>query len=369
MVKDTKYYDLLGITPNATAGQIKKAYNIKAKEYHPDRNKDPQAEEHFKLISKAYTILSNPDTRQQYDQFGENFEDMGNMGNMDGMGPNLADILNIFGQGNFFNMGGKSFHKGPPIHINVQLTLKDVYFGVHKKLVVKRNEICSDCKGTGLKLGVVQVTCDECQGRGSKVTIKNMGMFIQRVQTECHKCSGSGKISNPDDVCLNCKGAKITVQDKIFNCAIQRGAFHGQQIVFPQESHRHPDYQPNDVVLIIEIEKHPLFKRDGLNLHYQTQINLIDALTELSLLIPHVNGDTLHIKHSGPLPAGTKIIKGYGLPRPDDITFGDLIITFTIKYPDILPLTPEQDLLLRNILPPSNNSTNIPSSAVTITIS
>lgn len=252
--------------------------------------------------------------------------------------------------------------------MKIELSLKDVYFGAHKKLVIRRNEICVDCSGSGLKVGAVLRQCGDCQGRGYKVTVTKMGPFIQQIQSDCPSCVGAGSISAPDDLCGKCKGAKITVEDKNFDCTIQRGAVHGQQIVFPEESHRHPDYQPNDVILIIAIETHPLFKRENYDLHYQAQINLIDALTEAILLIPHVNGDILCLKHSGPLSSGTRTLKGYGLPSSDDSKFGDLIITFTINYPNSLQLTPEQEHLLRQILPPSNNPHSIPGSIVRVDI-
>jgi len=212
MVKETEFYDLLGISPDADESAIKKGYRKMAIKYHPDKNPgDKNAEEMFKKVGEAYETLSDPEKRKIYDRFGK--EGLTNQG---GMGAHsAADIFSqFFGGMGFGGFGNSGPRRGDNISSALQVSLEDLYNGKKQKMAVTRNVICSSCKGTGAKNGIKPKKCSECDGRGIKVVIRQMGMMIQQSQQECPVCHGSGEIINEKDKCTQCKGRKVVSEKK-----------------------------------------------------------------------------------------------------------------------------------------------------------
>ena len=209
MVKDTKYYDLLEVSPSASDSELKKSYYKLAKVYHPDKN--PNAGEKFKEISHAYEILSDSQKRQVYDQYGE--EGLSNDGHGHGVSPE-----DLFSQ--LFGGGGRSRQSGPRkgkdmVH-QLKVSLEDLYKGKVSKLALQKQVLCAGCEGRGGKAGSV-TTCRGCQGRGIKIIMRQMGPMIQQMQQTCGDCNGEGSVMNEKDRCKQCNGRKVANERKVFS--------------------------------------------------------------------------------------------------------------------------------------------------------
>ena len=246
-----------------------------------------------------------------------------------------------------------------PTMVNVTITLEDVYFGRIKTYKINRNEPCSTCNGAGLKPGRNINTCKKCNGKGISVDIKRMGNMIQQIQSTCVLCKGHGKIINNNDKCTICKGNKVIMKEKEIKLNIPKSVQHGEKIILSQEGNKHPDCITGDIIFLIKVEKHNIFKRNGINLVYTAHIPLIDALTETVIKIKHLNGTLLKITNKGSdkvLSYNCRYISGYGLPINkycDEC--GDLVIECIIDYPKVLRLSEKEEQGLRYILPPSKN--------------
>jgi DnaJ family protein A protein 2 len=202
MVKDTKLYDILQVPPSCSEAQLKKQYYKLAKEYHPDKN--PAMGDKFKEISHAYEVLSDPQKRDQYDQFGED-------------GPQM-DSGDLFSQ--LFNMGGmggsrqQQQRKGRDMTHKLKCSLEELYKGKSTKLALNKQILCPGCDGRGGKQGAVH-NCTGCGGRGVRIVTRQMGPMIQQMQVQCNECNGEGQTMNPKDRCTECKGRKVSQERKV----------------------------------------------------------------------------------------------------------------------------------------------------------
>lgn len=348
MVKETKFYDLLGVPPDASEAQLKTAYKKGALKYHPDKNREnPGAADIFKDISKAYEVLSDPQKRAAYDQYGEaGLSEQGGPGGM-----NAEDLFSqFFGGGGLGSMfGGGMRETGPKkartIHHVHKVSLEDIYNGKESKLALQKSVICPDCDGRGGKVGAVK-TCSGCQGAGMKTIMRKMGPVIQRFQTVCPDCQGEGEIVREKDKCRKCKGKKTIVERKVLYVNVEKGVPSGYKIDFRGEGDQAPGIQPGDVQFEIEQKPHPRFQRKGDDLFYQAEINLFTALVGGDLWIecldrsPEIPMRWLHIGlDSGEVitPGTVKMLRGEGMPMMRDPKFkGNLYIQFDVKYPSRL---------------------------------
>lgn len=333
MVAETKLYDVLGVSPNATESEIKKAYRKLALKYHPDKNPSEEAAEKFKEASSAYEVLSDPEKRDLYDQFGS----QGLNGGAGGMGGGFGFGDDIFSQ--FFGGAGAQRPRGPQrgrdIRHEIKVTLEELYKGKTTKLALNKQILCKACEGRGGKKGAVK-KCSSCNGQGIKFVTRQMGPMIQRIQTECNVCHGSGDIIDEKDKCKTCNGKKIDHERKILEVNINPGMRDGERVVFKGEADQAPDIIPGDVVFVIHELPHKLFQRSGDNLIYHAEIDLLTALAGGSFMIPHVSGDWLKVDIvSGEViaPDSSKVIDGKGMPIPKYGGFGNLIIKFSVKFP------------------------------------
>jgi len=330
----TRYYELLGLQPNASADDIRKAFKKLAIQYHPDRN--PNGAEKFKEINTAYEVLSDPEKRETYDKYGE--EGLREGGG--GFGP--EDILShIFGGG--FGSRGKGSgrrqqRKGEDIHQQLPVELDELYNGKTRSLKLMKNVICSDCQGKGGKNPGAVKKCELCRGTGVKTSYRQIGPgMVQQLQHRCPECSGEGEIIREKDKCKTCKGKKVVHQEKTLEVFIERGMRDKQTIIFRREGDQEPDVIPGDIILILQQKDHPLFRRQGDDLFMERKISLYEALCGFSFLVHHLDKRVLLVK-SPPgdvvKPGDILCIPGEGMPRhKDPFQKGSLVITFTVTFP------------------------------------
>lgn len=266
----------------------------------PDKNAhNPAAEEKFKEISHAYEILSDPQKRQIYDQYGE----AGLEGGAGAGGMAAEDLFaQFFGGGTFGGGLGGMFsgmqQRGPPkartIHHTHKVSLEDIYRGKVSKLALQRSVICPKCEGRGGKEGAVR-RCPGCDGHGMKTMMRQMGPMIQRFQTVCPDCNGEGEIVKDKDRCKTCNGKKTVVDRKVLHVHVDRGVRSGTKVEFRGEGDQAPGIQAGDVVFEIEQKPHPRFTRKDDDLLYQAEIELVTALAGGTIYVEHLDDRWLSI--------------------------------------------------------------------------
>ncbi|BGP55703.1 hypothetical protein JCM8202_003807 [Rhodotorula sphaerocarpa] len=355
MVKETKYYDLLGVTPGASEKDLKVAYRKLALKLHPDKN--PDAGDQFKEVSHAYEILSDPEKRQMYDQFGE--EGLaGGPGGMGGMDPSDLFSQLFGGGGGFFGGGGmgggrpRGPRKGKDLVHRIKVSLEDLYKGKTSKLALQKHVLCGKCKGKGGKEGAVK-TCASCKGQGVKVVLRQLGPMVQQMQQQCGDCNGEGEIINAKDRCKECNGKKIVNERKVLEVFIERGMREGQTITFNGEADQAPGVEPGDVVIVVEEKPHELFKRKGDDLFAEIEIDLLTALAGGSFTLPHFDDRALMVRiEPGEVikPGSVKVLPEQGMPSHRHHELGDLVVQINVKFPD--SLDPAALAPLESILPP-----------------
>ncbi|KAF3932478.1 hypothetical protein ABW19_dt0206659 [Dactylella cylindrospora] len=364
MVKDTKYYDILGVAPTATEAELKKAYRIGALKHHPDKNQhSPDAAEKFKEISHAYEVLSDPQKRQVYDQYGEE----GLSGAGADMGMSAEDLFSQFfggmgGMGGMFGGGGGMQQQGPKrsrdiVHVH-KVSLEDLYKGKTSKLALQKTVVCSKCNGIGGKEGSVK-KCQGCNGMGMKTMMRQMGPMIQRFQTVCPDCNGEKEIIKEKDRCKVCQGKKTVFERKVIHVPVDKGMKDGQRVTFQGEGDAGPDIIPGDVIFVIEQKPHPRFQRKDDNLFYKAEIDLLTALAGGRIFIEHLDDRWLSVViEPGEVisPGEVKVVKGQGMPSYRHHDYGDLFIQFEIKFPEKHFATPEKLEQLATILPPRDET-------------
>lgn len=351
MVKETKFYDLLGVSPSAGDNELKKAYRKAALKYHPDKNPSPEAAEKFKELSHAYEVLSDPQKREVYDSYGE--EGLSGAGGAGGMG--AEDIFSQFFGGGF-GMGGGSRGptRGKDIKHSISCTLEELYKGRTAKLALNKTVLCKACDGRGGKEGKIK-QCSSCHGQGMKFVTRQMGPMIQRFQTVCDVCQGTGDICDPKDRCTVCKGKKTQTERKILEVHIDPGMKDGQRIVFSGEGDQEPGITPGDVIFVVDEKPNDRFVRKGSDLYYEAEVDLLTALAGGDVAFKHVSGD--YIKFSiipGEVisPSLTKVIENQGMPIYRQGGRGNLFVKFTVKFPPNNFTNEENLKKLEDILPP-----------------
>lgn len=360
MVAETKYYDILGVRPNASQEDIKKAYRKLALQHHPDKTGSDG--EKFKEISQAFDVIGDPQKRRIYDEGGEQAIKEGSSDS----GPfrNPMDIFEMF-------FGGSGRSKGPrrgkdTVH-QLSVKLEELYNGAVRKLAINRNNICSKCDGRGGKAGAVQ-ECSTCQGSGVQVRIHHLGVgFVQQVQSVCSTCKGERQIIDPKDRCKVCEGKKVVREKKIIEVPIDKGMSDGESIKFSGEGDRFPGLEAGDIIIVLDEQSHDRFVRRGSDLIYTMPLSLSEALCGFSRTVLTLDNRTLHLK-SKPgevIPSlAYRAVEDEGMPRyKNPFEKGRLIVRFQVAFPPngFLP----QDLLrqLRTLLPPPTHVDDVPPDA------
>lgn len=335
MVRHTKLYDVLGVSPTASENELKSAYRKLALKYHPDKN--PEAGDKFKEISHAYEVLSDSNKREIYDQYGE--EGLNGEG---GPGMSAQDIFSQFFGGGFFGggFGGQQRSRGPrkgaDMDFSLNCTLEDLYKGKTTKIAVQRQVLCDKCDGKGGKADSVK-QCTGCKGSGVRTTIRQIGPMIQQMQSPCNECNGEGEVIKEKDRCKTCHGKKVLSEKKVHEVFVEKGMAGGQKIKFAGEADQAPGIIPGDVIVIVNEKEHALFKRNGKDLHCKVKIDLITALAGGSFTIKHLDDRILEgVILPGEVikPEEVRIIEGEGMPeykRP--FNKGDLYVQFEVVFP------------------------------------
>ncbi|MCU0416465.1 MAG: molecular chaperone DnaJ [Cytophagaceae bacterium] len=338
------YYEVLGVSKSADADEIKKAYRKLAIQYHPDKNPDnPAAEEKFKEAAEAYEILSSPEKRQRYDQFGH--AGMGGNGGYGG-GMNMDDIFSqfgdIFGGGSPFesffgggSRGGSRVRKGSNLRIKLKLTLEEVANGCEKKIKVKRQLTCDTCGGSGAKDKTSIKTCTTCNGTGQvrKVVNTMLGQMVSA--TTCGTCQGEGTIIT--DKCGTCKGSGTVEKEETISIKIPAGVAEGMQLSMSGKGNMPPrGGVAGDLLIVIEEIEHEELKRDGQNILFDLNISMIDAIFGSNPEIPTIEGK-VKIKIEPGTQSGKMLrLKGKGLRDVNGYGKGDQLIYVNVWTPQQL---------------------------------
>ncbi|KAL2892519.1 Chaperone protein dnaJ A6 [Bienertia sinuspersici] len=347
---NTKYYEVLGVSKNASQDELKKAYRKAAIKNHPDKGGDP---EKFKELGQAYEVLTDPEKRDIYDQYGEDGLKEGMGG---GAGHNPFDIFEQFFPSAFGGGGSSRFRRQPQgedIMQTLKVSLEDLYNGTTKKLSLSRKILCPKCKGKGSKSGASS-HCHGCHGSGMKTTTRQIGLgMIQQMQHVCPDCRGSGEVINQKDKCPQCKGNKVTPEKNVMEVHVEKGMKNGQKIEFEGKADEAPDTVTGDVVFVLQEKEHPRFKRKYDDLYVEHKLTLTEALCGFQFVLTHLDGRQLLIR-SNPgeviKPDQYKAINDEGMPQyQKPFMKGRLYVHFSVEFPDSLPL--ELSQALEKILP------------------
>ena len=351
MANKRDYYEVLGVGKNASTDEIKKAYRKLAVKYHPDKNPgDKEAEEKFKEAAEAYSVLSDADKKARYDQFGH--------AGVEGAGPdfsggfgNLNDILNDlfggafgggfggfggFGGGFGGNRGGRQqqrVYRGRDIRVRVKLTLEEIAKGVEKEISIEKSVPCSECGGKGAKNSSDIKTCPGCNGTGQVQRVVNSFLGQTVTYSTCQQCGGEGKIiSNP---CRHCNGTGLVRKRETIKVNIPAGVEAGMQLTVHGEGHAAKNNGINgDLLVVIEEQEHPDFKREGNNLYYTKIISVIDAMLGTEVDIPCLDGN-YRIKIDAGTQSGTVVrLRNKGLPSVNGYGgTGDMYVKIAVWIP------------------------------------
>ncbi len=350
------FYEILGVTKSASDDEIKKAYRKLAIKYHPDKNPDDKAaEEKFKEAAEAYEVLSNPEKRQRYNQYGHaGVGGAASGGGGFGGGMNMDDIFSqfgdIFGGGGFGGFGGSSrgggrrVTRGSNLRIKVKLNLQEIAKGVEKKLKVNKFVSCNTCKGSGAKNGTFD-TCKLCNGSGVQIKTQQTFLGAMQTQTTCSGCNGEGKTVK--DKCNTCHGDGIVRAEEVISINIPAGVAEGMQLSVGGKGNAAPRGGINgDLLVLIEEEEHLELKRDGNNLFYDSYVNFADAALGTSLEIPTVDSKVKIKIEPGTQSGKVLRLKGKGLPDVNSYGTGDLLVNINVWTPQ--KLTPEEKKVLES---------------------
>lgn len=336
------YYEVLGVDKNADEAALKKAYRVLAKKYHPDANPgDKEAEKKFKEASEAYAVLSDPEKRRQYDQFGHAaFE--GGAGGAGGFGgfDFSGDMGDIFGDifGDLFGGGGRrrasnSPMQGANVRAGVRITFAEAISGCEKELEISLKEECTNCHGTGAKPGTSPTTCPKCGGKG-QVVYSQQSLFgmVQNVQT-CPDCRGTGKIIK--DKCPKCGGTGYTSSRKKIQVTIPAGIDNGQSIRIRGKGEPGVNGGPRgDLLVEVSVGRHERFVRQDMDIFSNEEISFAQAALGCDLRVSTVDGDVIYTVKPG-TQSGTRVrLKGKGVPSLRNKSVrGDHYVTLTVRIP------------------------------------
>ncbi|MDD2391913.1 MAG: molecular chaperone DnaJ [Bacilli bacterium] len=344
------YYEILGVSKNASQDEIKSSFRKLAKKYHPDVSKEENAADKFKEAQEAYAILSDESKRKQYDQFGHSaFNQAGGASGYDFSGFDFSDIFDdLFGSGFGFNFGGNSRtsnrpRKGRDTLLRMNLTFEEAVFGTKKDVIV---DVMSDCKHCNGKGGKDEKTCQTCHGSGT-VSVEQRTMFgTFMTKTTCSTCSGKGNIYS--ETCKYCKGVGKKEEEKTLEIKVPAGVDSGNQLRIGGKGEAGENGGPNgDIYVEFNVQSHPLFERDGSDIYLELPLTITEAVLGCKKEIPTLNGNV-----NLTIPSGTKTgdkhrLKSKGIQNINSITKGDMYVITEVVIPD--KLTKEQKKLFEQL--------------------
>ena len=343
MAEKRDYYEVLGIQKGASEDEIKKAYKKLARKYHPDMNPgDKEAEEKFKEVNEANEVLSDPEKKARYDQFGFAGVDpnygAGAGGGAYGGGFDFGDLGDIFGSffGGGFGGGQRrnpnAPQRGESIRASVSVSFTEAAFGCEKSVTLERSEQCPTCKGNGCAPGTTPEICPDCHGTGTVQTRRQTPMGVFASNGPCRKCGGTGRLIHQP--CPDCRGTGAVRKRKTINVNIPAGIDHGQTISLRGQGNAGRNGGPaGDLLITVMVQPHELFRRDGVDVFCEAPITFTQAVLGAELEIPTIDGK---VKYS--IPEGTQTgtvfrLKGKGIPVLNGRGRGDQYVTVTIETP------------------------------------
>jgi molecular chaperone DnaJ len=338
------YYEILGVSKGAAPEEIKKAYRKLAIQYHPDKNPDnPQAEEKFKEAAEAYEVLSNPDKRQRYDQFGH--QGLGGSGGYSGGGMNMEDIFSqfgdIFGGGGFESFfggarGGRRTKKGTNLRVKLKLNLKEIANGVEKKIKVKRHIIAD---------GVTFKTCPSCQGSGQikKVVNTMLGQMVSA--STCSTCGGNGQMVDKRPSDADIRG--LILKEEVISINIPAGVADGMQLSMSGKGNETAGGIPGDLLIVIEEIEDETLQRDGNNVVFDLYVSFIDAALGSQIEVPTIDGKVKIKLDPGTQSGKILRLKGKGIRDINGYSIGDQLIHVNVWTPK--QLSKEEKQILENL--------------------
>ena len=343
MATKRDYYEVLGVDKNASPEEVKKAYRKRAIKHHPDKNPDdPSAEDKFKEAAEAYDVLSDPQKKARYDQFGHQ-----GMNGAGGGGQSMDDIFSQFGDifgdespfGSFFGRGGQQqgrrVRRGSDLRIKLKLNLQEIANGVEKKIKVKRHVSCTTCGGNGSKNGTAVTTCNTCNGSGQVRKVVNT-MLGQMVSTStCPTCNGEGKMVT--DRCDTCFGEGRLLQEDVIPIKIPAGVAEGIQLSVTGKGNVPPrGGVAGDLLIVVEEEEDDNLKRDGNNVVFDLHVNFVDATLGTSVEVPTIDGRARITLEPGTQGGKILRLKGKGIKELNGYGRGDQLIHINIWTPKTL---------------------------------
>ena len=335
------YYEVLGVSKGASEDEIKRAYKKLARKYHPDMNPgDKEAEEKFKEVNEANEVLSDPDKKARYDQFGFAGVDpnYGAGGGYGAGGFDFGDLGDIFGSffGGGFGGGGQRRRNGPQrgesIRMSVSVDFTEAAFGCEKEVTVERSEQCPTCKGNGCAPGTTPEVCPDCHGSGAVMQSQRTPFGVMQTQAVCGKCRGTGKIIHQP--CSDCHGSGRARKRKTVKVNIPAGIDNGQTISLRGQGHAGKNGGPNgDLLITVMVKPHDIFRREGTSVFCEAPITFTQAVLGAEMEIPTIDGK---VKYT--IPEGTQTgtvfrLRGKGIPVLNGHGRGDQYVTVTIETP------------------------------------
>lgn len=352
MADKRDYYEVLGVSRDATADEIKKAYRTLGKKYHPDVNPgDKEAEEKFKEVGEAYSVLSNPDKRRQYDQYGHSAFENGGMGGGQGFDFNGMDFGDLFGDlfGGMFGGGSRRSSDGPmkgaSLQTGIRITFDEAMKGVEREIELNLKEECECCHGTGAKPGTSPEKCSKCGGKGQVAYTQQTLFGMSRSIQACPDCRGTGKFIR--EKCTQCSGTGYVSRRKKISVSVPAGIDDGQSIRISGKGEPGVNGGPRgDLLVEVSVSKHPVFKREQMLIYSSAPISFATAALGGEVRIATIDGDVLYEVKPGTQTDTTIRLKGKGVPSVRDKSIrGDHYVTLVVQVPT--KLTNEQKEALK----------------------
>ena len=335
------YYEVLGVSKSSTPDEIKSQYRKMALKFHPDKNKSPDATEHFKEISEAYAVLSDSEKRKLYDTYGHSGVDgkystedifQGSRGNFEDIfGGGFDSVFeSIFGRGGGFQFGGSGRARGSDIMYETTLTLEESLKGKQEEIELPRLINCDTCNGSGCSPGTSMRTCSVCNGQGQIRTARSSGFSTFVTVQPCNTCRGQGKII--ERPCSKCKGIGKQKATRKFSFEIPPGVEDGEYRI-QGEGESIQNGMSGDLIVRIRVKTHDKFKRDGADIFYDAHISMIDATLGRTIMVETLEGNEKLDVESGSQPNMIIKLKGKGLPRQSGRGRGDEYVRIVIDIP------------------------------------